>query len=404
MKKTSLFIVLLLALAACEKKVETEYRDVPVLRASSVYRLDSVYYYLKKYKDANKELAESYLKRSREAESNDIAMAVYYCKRAITLYPVMEYYKTLAALVEKTGDYSESHRLYYNLVNKTYIKDDTHPEGEYINVLGEPDEDLYYEFMVSVMRVNGYLYGEIIYEARDKGFDVTKLKDRLFADKRLKIDMTTPDAKNMMLMFLSEDELAAYNKLESTFKEMLSSIKNVSPVFEINKENVSDFNYEDFNGRGDYEEMDAPTNTSYVFVNYLQEKREKPDGWFSYNYNHVIDINDSVKAVVYAVDSSETACPVEMRHIYHRLVIYNKNAEIISSQIVAMQSGEQLMTMNFNTNKFSVVEYKRTWKNQYDKHDFDNYITGIEKVKESSFVILPDGDIREQESYAAPAL
>ena len=185
MKKLSLFSLLSLALIACEVKQETVYRDVPVLHASSVYEGDSVYFYTQKYGNANEELAQSYLKRSKEAESSDLAMAVYYCKRAITLCPVPEYYRELAALLEKTGNYRELFRTYSTLVEKSYIKDDAHPEGTYLYVLGDPDEDTYLGFMVASMLANGRLYSEAVYNAREQGLNVNRLKERFFSDKRL---------------------------------------------------------------------------------------------------------------------------------------------------------------------------------------------------------------------------
>jgi hypothetical protein len=399
MKKLDLIVILSVTLFACEKKIETEFHDVPALRASAVYNSDSVYSYMSEYKDVNKDMATSYLKKAQEAADNDVSQAVYCCKRAVTLYPVAESYKALASLLERTGDFKELNELYGFLTQTKYIKDEAHPNGERLYIFGKPDEDTYYEYMVSEILVRNYLYGGIVYEARENGFDVSKLKEKLFSDKRLKIDTTTPDAKNMMLLFLSEEELAAYNKLESTFKDMLASIKDVSPVFEINADNVNDFNYNDFNGMNDYE-MEGP-GMSYVFVNYLAEKRERPDEWYRYNYNHVIDINDSIKAVIYAIDTSETACPVQMRHIYHRLVTYNNKAEIKGSQVVAMQSGEKLLTLNYNMNKLSTTEYSRKWRNPYNIRNFDNYLTGIEKLKEASYEIQPDGTIREAVSIAA---
>jgi hypothetical protein len=398
--KKALFIISALAFASCEKKIETEYNDVPALRASMIYRSDSVFNYMEKYKDANKDLSESYLKRSKELESSDLSMAVYCSKRAITLYPEVNSYKYLASLLERTSDFQELNELYFMLTHERYIKDDAHPNGDYIYLFGKPDEDTFYEYMASEILSRDYLYAGIVYEARESGYDVNKLKERLFSDKRLKIDMTTPEAKNMMLSFMTEEELEAYNKLESTFKNMLASIKDVSPVFEINENNVHNFKYGAFNGTEENYDMEGITE-SYVMVNYLKEKRENPDNWYKYNFDHVINIGDSVKAVIYSIDSSATACPVEMRHIYHRLVTYNPKAEIISSQIVALQSGERLMTLNYNMDKFTVTEHKRSWKKPYEKEEFDNYITGIEKVKESSFEILPDGTIRAVTVLAA---
>jgi hypothetical protein len=354
---------------------------------------------MEKYKDTNSEMAESYIKKSAEAENNDLSLAVYYTKRAITVCPKLEYYKKLASLLERSGNYEELTELYYPIVNSSYITDNSGQSSQ-VFVFGQPDQDTYYEYLAAQVASRGYLYGDLIYNARDLGFDIPGLKKRLFSDKRLKIDAGSEETKKMMLLFLSEEELAAYNKLESTFKEMLSSIKDVSPVFEINKQTVHNFQYGDFNGQNSNYEMDGPSS-SYIYMNYLLEKRNNADGWYQFNFNHIAPIGDSLQAVVYAVDSSENACPIDMRHIYHRLVIYNKKAEIIDSKIVALQSGDQLITTQFNTNTFTLTEWKREWKKPYDKKDFDNYLTGTIKIKESSFLIRPDGKIVEEAAIAS---
>ncbi|MDF2436410.1 MAG: hypothetical protein K0Q95_786 [Bacteroidota bacterium] len=394
MKNLFLFTALSVLLLSCDKKIVTEYRDVPALRASSIYRGDSIYTYMQTYKDANSEMAESYIKKSSEAESNDLSTATYFVKRAITLNPKLEYYKKLASLLERSGDYEELTELYYPIVNSSYIRDNSDQSSQ-VFVFGQPDQDTYYEYLVAEVAARGYLYGDLIYNARELGFDIPELKKKLFSDKRLKIDATSEETKKMMLLFLSDEELTAYNKLESTFKEMLSSIKDVSPVFEINKLTVRNFQYDEFNGQNSNYELEGPSS-SYIYMNYLLEKREKPDSWHQFNFTHITPIGDSLHAVIYAVDTSENACPIDMRHIYHRLVIYNKKAEIIDSKIVALQSGEQLITLQFNTNTFTSTVHKREWKKPYNKKDFDNYVTGTTQIKETSFLIKPDGKIIEQ--------
>ncbi|MCW3085375.1 MAG: hypothetical protein JWP12_2741 [Bacteroidetes bacterium] len=387
MKNLLYICILFIAVSGCKTKTETEYKEVTAIRASDLYRNDSVYQYVQRNKNNYADLANEYLKKSKTAEENNLAMAVYFAKRAVTLNPTMENYKALAAMLEKAKNYDELGELYYLVTSKYY------PDGaDGFYIFGQPDEDLYREMMVCELLGRGAIDPETVYNAKELKLNLSKLKETVFADKRLKIDMTTPDAKNMLLQFLSDEELQAYNKLPSTFKDFLASIKDVAPVFEIDKKAVHEFDYADFNGMNDEEGYDSPT-TSYVYQNFLKEKRDKPDEWFHYNFNHLLNVNDSVIGVIYAIDSSETACPVEMRHIYHRLVTYNKKANIISSQIVAIQSGEQLTTASFNFNKFTVTESKRSWKHPYEKTDFDNYITGTEKVKETSYEIQPNGKI-----------
>ncbi len=383
--------ILFIAISACKTKVETEYKEVTAIRASDLYRSDSVYQYIQRNKDNYADLANDYLKKSKAAEENNLAMAVYFAKRAVTLDPTLGNYKALAAMLDKAKKYDELDELYTQLTYNYF------PEGkdEGIYIFGKPDEDLYREMMVNQLLARGTIDPETVYDAKKMKLNLSKLKETVFADKRLKIDMSTPDAKNMLLMFLSEEELEAYNKLPGTFKDFLSSIKDVAPVFEIDTKAVHEFNYDGFNGIEEYDEEYTKPDMSYVYRNFLPEKKGDREWSFRYNFNHLLNVNDSVIGVIYSIDSSETACPIEMRHIYHRLVTYNKKAKIISAQIVAIQSGEQLITASFNFNKFTVTESKRNWKHPYVKDDFDNYITGTEKVKETSYQIQPNGKITQ---------
>jgi len=134
---------------------------------------------------------------------------------------------------------------------------------------------------------------------------------------------------------------------------------------------------------------------SEYFIHYLQEKRQDSNWRKPFNFNHRIKINDSVIAVIYAIDSSETACPKDMRCIYNRLVTYNTNGKIISSDIVTTQSGDELTTLHFNHNKYTVTHYKRYWEKPYVKGDFDNYLVKTEEFGDVDFEITPAGDIEK---------
>ena len=394
MKKVLYAFILFSGLVACRQEPETEYTDISALRASAIYIPDSVYMYTKENGSNNLELANSYLEKSQAAEKDNFPMAIYYCKRAITLNPVMENYKKLALLLEKAGNYEELCRVYNLMVSESAVSD----LGVYksIYLFDRPDEDLVAESMIAELRAYGNISSNSIYNAQNLDISLSDLKKKIFSDERVKIDMSTLAAKDMLLMFMSPAELEAFNKLPGTFRDFLASIKDASPVFEIDKNSVRRFQYDDFTGRNEEYDGDGPVKTtSYVYRSFLKEFRENPNSWVAFNYNHLLTINDSVTGVVYAIDSSVTACPIEMRQIYHRLVIYDPKADIITSRIVAIQSGELLKTVRFDFNKFTITEYKRSWKKPYEATDFDNFITGTEKVKETSYEITATGSINE---------
>src|ERR1019366_6624463 len=382
-----LFLIFFASLfIACNNHVESEIKEVDALRASCVYRGDSVYSYMEKHKDENKAIAESFISKGLNEKESNPEKSVYYLKRAVTLNPTLNNYLELAKELNITKDYTELSSLYYFLTQESYL----HSKDTSIYLFGPPNEDIFYEYIAANFLSNKHLYAEDIYLAKDLKMNIDKLKQRFLSDSRLKIDTTSVEGKYTMLQFLPYDELQKYSKKSGVFTDFLASIDDSSFVFDIDEKKVQQFNYEKFNGMGMNDgEMQRDFESVYMF--YLKEKRDNKDKWFVYNFHHVLRLSNTFTAVVYAIDSSQDGCPKEMRHIYHNLVIYDNEGNIIDSKIVALQAGEQLETLHFNNFKFSITRYKRIWKKVYDMKDFDNYITDTKKINESFYEIMPDG-------------
>jgi hypothetical protein len=223
---------------------------------------------------------------------------------------------------------------------------------------------------------------------------LASIKDRFFNDKRIVFDTASNDYKNMLLFFLSEEELENYAKNSSNFVKFLDDIKSNVSQFEINKDQVSNFNYEDFNGRN-WEE-----GLSLVRINasFLKEIKDNSNNSVTYNCLNKCYLNDSIIVLHYSVDTSENACPKEMRHIYHVLATYNKGGNLIDYKIVATQSGEYLSIFSFNNGVISSKEYKRTWKDIYNKNYFNNELVKTDFVKEIGFKINEFGKFMEVNS------
>jgi hypothetical protein len=162
----------------------------------------------------------------------------------------------------------------------------------------------------------------------------------------------------------------------------------------IDQQTVSKFNYEGYRGE-EYSEVPA---LHILEAGFFKEVREKQNEWLPYNCNHAIALNSQVYVLVYATDTSATACPKEMRHVLHTLATYTPEGKIIDTKVVAWQSGKDVGLMSYEYGTVTINTYKRTWKNPYNKREFDNEVVQTEATGQFHFVITADGKITEQQA------
>ena len=383
--------VIIVCFAACSPEVVTYYEDVHAMRVSSIYRNDSVYYFLHGENENNDKMAGSYEDRAKEARESNPDKAVYYIKRAITLQPTRDRYLFLAELLQQNKRTEEVNELYNFLTRSVNVTAST-GKNENVFVFGEPTKDIYYDYLVSQISRSQTLWAEDIWIAKDYGFNTAEYKERLAADPRLGMDTASETFKNVMLQFLSDEEFETVSRMPDMLNRFFSSAPDSSLEFAIDKKNVWQFDYSKLQD----EEMDyMRVDLSNIFVYNLLEKRLDKSNYLNYNLRHTLPLSKEYKAVIYAVDTSNTACPAEMRHIYHRLVTYTNNGDIIDNKVVACQSGEDLVTADFKHAHFALTSYKRKWKEAYNKTQYENEIVEISKSGEQVFEITNDGHIKE---------
>lgn len=378
--KISLFIFLLF-FAFCKSQPETEDIDIPALRVSSIYNFDSVNNFKIIHKEQFKSLADEYLNKGINQIDINLKKAIWNVKRSITLYPNFESYIKLGELLMTDKQYHEAANLYEFIVFKRSRKQNDEWIENY--VFEAPNESLFTEYFIANFLANYFVDFQISYMCEEAGFKLDNIKERFFNDKRIIFDTTSNDYKNMLLCFLSEEELENYAKNPSNFVKFLDDIKSNASQFEINKEQVSNFNYEDFNGRNWNEGL----NLVSMQAMFLKEKNDNPNNSVTFNCLNKYYMNDSIIVLHYAVDTSENACPKEMRHVYHVLATYNKVGNVIDYKVVAAQSGEFLSVFSFNNGIINWHEFKRTWKEVYYKFDFNNELLKTDFVKEKGFKI-----------------
>ncbi len=378
MKYYSLYFSILLFAFSCSSKKEVEIIEIETLRESQLYAFQNVQAYMLKHKTENEKIAKQYEAKYESALKENSQKALYYLKRAISLEPTLERYKQLGTFLIDLKKYDETLAV-YELIGETHYSDRTEDNSTDVYLFSEPDENLKYEQLVAHLLNDFQPY---MLKGRYQEW-----KDKLLSDKRISTDTSSVFYKKLVYVLNDKEQK------DLTFNGVFHYIKDTNAVFEISQKTVSDFEYMymDMMDEAFKDQLDFTDYNSFLF-----EAKGKENYYGSFNFTHLHKISPSFIAIVYSVDTSATACPKDMRHIYHRLATYTPNGEIIDSKIVAWQAGEQLATMKYEHGTFSISEQKRTWKNVYDKWDFDNFILKTESIGSKTFQILPDGKIEER--------
>lgn len=389
--KTFLYTIIILLIAnACVEKKEQIILQVDALRASDIYYNTAVDKYITKYGSEHHKIATSYLNKSHAVKDKDLNKAIYYLKRSITLEPRYKSYIELAQLLSDDKNYEEAYLAYDVLIQKLYYESNGQSEQKYLFLV--PDNNAKIEYVIlSILAKSGIDYFDIPVW----GFDKKAIRDRLVVDERFNYDTSNVDHKNIMAQFWNAEEVESYRSSLINLHVLLNSVSDTSSVFEINQKNISQFSYDNFNGKNNSDDYRYRINMANMKAYFLKEKQENPDEWISYNLNHTFKLDVLLNVLIYAVDTSAIACPVDMRELYHRLVVYGENGKILSDKIVAFQSGENLQTVSFNKDHFEISKYKRNWKNPYKKQDFDNEINNIELLSKKKYTITASGEIIE---------
>ncbi len=387
-KKITICILVLFCFS-CKQKIITEVKEVNALPASAIFNDDSVYNFNEKYKNLNKEIAISYIKQIDDYKKNNSDKAIYCAKRAITLMPSLENYKILADLYGKYEKYEEQSAVYNFIAYQGYFGINSNYSSRYL--FGKPSEDLIYESIVSTILSKQGLV-EIYYTLHDElGFDINKIKERLIKDERIKLDRESDAFRHILLQLLPFEAIANYSKKPEIFSQFLNSIKDTNSFFTINEDEIRQFYYNSFfDGEGP-EEISFNNFSNY----YTYEKITDSTKYITYNMNRGFKLNSNITVLEYSVDTSEIACPKEMRHIYHRIITFDSDTKMIDSKVIAFQNGEEMATVIFKKNKYIMTLNKRIFKKPYVKNDFDNDLLKIQKIKDASFAIRENGAIEE---------
>ncbi len=384
--------VLLTLLASCEPEINRVEVSLNSLSASEIMETDCVYFFRQKISEDQIKLAKDYHERAALVLPGDPGKGVYLLKRSISLEPTFAKYAELGDAYLANQQFAEARETFNFLCYKPYVRLDEKSSLDTF-FLGMPDENVYYKLMLSELLANNQIWGETYWMVKDAGLDMQKVRDRLLSDPVFPYAKGSSAYQNIMVQFMSDDEIEKYKNSPEGFRHFFESIADSSEMFEIKGEELAAFNYH--SDEVNYDEMMSWQSADQLHIYFLKEKQDDPDTYLKYDLHHRYKLNKNVNVVVYAIDSSATACPADMRHIFHRLVTYDNKGKIIDSRIIAWQDGISAAEVLVKKDVIMIYQKERKWKNEYNKNDFDNELLTTEFAAQTKILINSDGTLNE---------
>lgn len=312
------------------------------------------------------DLANQFEYKGDSLEKLDVSKTLYLFKRALSVNPTEARYTKLAEYSMEQKNYRLAFQCYSLLENYN-------------------SKYKYQKILVSLISSDSNY--EMDYSFSELEQDSTGMLKRLLDDELIKKDTTilNPLKNFETFLKLDSDSVKKFNIFCAAFKDTSSNIT-------VSEKDLLNFRYNTFMGEGPNYSLENP----YLYKKFILENKEVK--FFEINFKNNFKINDSVIAVIYKVDTSETACPREFRHIYHRIMTYTKDGKLLGNKILASQSGEQLGSYTINNKVIKVNNYKRVWRNGYQKSNFDNVLIRTEKIDDKKYMIEENGNIAPLET------
>ncbi len=379
-----LFVLFSITCTKVEKQVEFIY--LYCLKESEIFNKDKIWERLdilqvemiensdkpNNYFLLCKEKSEKLLHRSDSISSFDLDKAIYLAKRAITIYPLQNYYIRLAELAKKKANYSIVTNCYRLIIKQE------------ISLWTEKYSDnLTYEYYKYGLLSNS-LYDELDYLLYKDSTGILEkfLKD----DDILKDEKTSKNVKNLISLKQIESDTV------KCFEGLLTFIKDSSQNIQTNQTSICKFSYDRDYDEGPNYDLNYIGLYQKFFANKKTDFNKK---YCEYNFSNKLKINDSVIAITYKVDTSTTACPSSFRHIFHYLATFTKTGKLIQYQNIGYQDGTKLATYSLDKSSIEIMYYTRNWRNPYKNDDFDNLILNTTVEKSKKLKINSNGTIEE---------
>ena len=380
MKRLIYLIGFIICLSACESKTEIEEVEVPAIRASKLFYADSVYSYMIHNGDNYQHLSHSYLNKAKQEK--DPEKAIWFFKRAISLYPQVDSYRELGELCLNNKKYDDAYSCYNLIVDQAYIR----INGDYkdIHIFGKPNAEDFENFIISGIYTNSFYddLSRLVFKAINNGADKEELKSFIYEDSRINLISKPQIKKQLDLVFMDEEELEKYTEKTENFLSFIADFKILDEPFIVNFEDVQKFNYTEYQ----QEESDG-VDLTYMESNFLPQKKNNPDSYLKYNKIGKFLLPDSNIIAIYKTDESDYGIEKQKRNIAYFAAIYSRSGQLTDYKKIAWQESQTSATLNCSNNEFEISIFNRIWEKKEEVLSSDNELKNIVFSKKEAFKI-----------------
>lgn len=370
--KRIIYLGLILFLFACKSETEIIEIEVPAIRASKLFFADSVQSYMLRHGDQYQHFSHSYLKKA--LTEKDPEKAIWFYKRAISLYPQVDTYRELGKLCLSIKKYEEAMDCYGFICQHHFIKtNDGHNWGF---LFGNPTIEDYENYIISNYHSrhnNGdlpYLIGEVLQVGANKN----EIKSFVFKEFAAQIESNLELKKIIQIVFMDEDELKEYTTKQENFTLFLDEFKPIIESYVVEIKDLSKFDYKDY--QNEFEE--SKSQLLYLESNFFPQKKEKPDAYLRYNKLVKNILPDSNILVIYKTDDSNFGIEVNKRQIGIFGAIYDRTGKVLDFRKIGWQENKTCAGLRISGQEIESHIYKRNWLKNEEILSLDNELKGIE--------------------------
>jgi tetratricopeptide (TPR) repeat protein len=377
-----LFLPLILATGLYSCKPSTTTPDFALdgavkMRVSNMFRKDSVLAFIQANGEINKPLADQYLQKAENLRKDDFPKAVYYYKRAITLFPDDKTYIQLGNVLMEKEKYDEAHEVFETALNLNPAQS----EKQYVQMIKNN--------LFSSIDYSQYF---LLDNYHKMNYDLATIQTNVVEDEKIKSSLSPLKIKDFISNMNNIWQLnPTYDENSGgSFADFIKQFEPVTLPFACSKKELQRFVYD---SNGDYEEYDPTTD----FSRFSESSLFKTKYYCKTDFQYLVKETNNQLVLIQAVDTSGTGVPRDMRCVYHRLVIYNTDGKLMDSKIIGAQAGETLITYTIHPDlTISREAFIRKWKKPFVRYDVDNEILSTESTPIPQIKITDEGKIVEE--------
>lgn len=379
MKPTRFFILCAFAASLCgcsSQKDSGPSQEYDHMKVSNIFRKDSVVKYAGLYGEFNKDVAEEYVQKANALLNADFYKADYYFKKAITLYPNDRLYIQYANALADKGRYASAEEA-YDIATEL---NPAQPADQYIRI-----------FKTKLLAGHPYMY-DVLEKFKAQLFSYELITKEVINDEAIKEKVPTLQLRDFTqsingIWEIQNDPGASEG---ASFADYVKQFDPITLPYSATAKELRRFGYV----RGYFEGEDYDPATD--FSRFEENSLFKTKSYCETDFQHKVKEDEHHIVLIHAADSSADAVPADFRCVWHRLLVFDKNGQLIDSRVIGVHAGETLVTYKIGEDLTVHTEtFSRKWKKPFVPHEIDNELISTDKQWSQEYTITETGKIEE---------